>query len=325
MSEKSSKLALVNRRYLRVKVFQALYAYYRTEGADLQKIERSLFESIGTLEKLYLYLIKLIMQMEVVALEIQEQNRQKQLPTAADLNPNQRFVENQVFKKFKENVRLQQLLELSKINWDEEHDDLRKLFKQFKTEDSFNLYMAREDSSLDLDKEIIITLFKEHLGLNEVLHASLEEHNIYWRDDLPIAAIGLIKTIQELPDFDTTNASILADLYKNKVEDQRFTKELLRKTVEFGDEYGELIADKAKNWETERIALLDMLLMKMALAELEHFANIPVKVTLNEYIELAKSYSTPKSKIFVNGVLDKLVADFRKNERINKRGRGLVE
>ncbi len=319
------KLALVNRRYLRVKVFQALYAYYRTDGADLQKIERGLFESINDLDKLYLYLIKLIMEMEEVASEIQEQNRQKQLPTDADLNPNKRFVENQVFKILKENVRLKQLLELSKINWDEEHDDLRKLFKQFKTEDSFNLYMAREDVGLELDKAIVITLFKEHLGLNEVLHASLEEHNIFWQDDLPIAAIGLIKTIQELPQIDMSHGNILADLYKNKDEDQRFTKELLRKTVEFGEEYSEMIADKAKNWETERIALLDMILMKMALTELEHFPTIPVKVTLNEYIELAKSYSTPKSKIFVNGVLDKLVADLKRNERINKRGRGLVE
>ena len=292
------KLALVNRRYLRVKVFQALYAYYRTDGADLQKIERGLFESINDLDKLYLYLIKLIMEMEEVASEIQEQNRQKQLPTDA---------------------------ELSKINWDEEHDDLRKLFKQFKTEDSFNLYMAREDVGLELDKAIVITLFKEHLGLNEVLHASLEERNIFWQDDLPIAAIGLIKTIQELPQIDMSHGNILADLYKNKDEDQRFTKELLRKTVEFGEEYSEMIADKAKNWETERIALLDMILMKMALTELEHFPTIPVKVTLNEYIELAKSYSTPKSKIFVNGVLDKLVADLKRNERINKRGRGLVE
>lgn len=310
---------------MRIKVFQAVYAFYRTGEPDAQKFERELFESINRLNQLYLYLVQLMMDMQDVAAEIIEQNKQKRLPSHEDLNPNMRFVNNRVFSKLKENVMLKKILERAKISWDEEHDDLRRIFKNFKNEDAYRLYMAREDDSLEIDKGILVTLFTEHLGVNEILHSALEEKDIYWQDDLPVAALTLIKTIQALPDFDTTNTSILADLYKNKEEDQSFVKELIRKTIQFGADYEELIATKAENWETERIALLDMILMKMALTELEHFSTVPVKVTLNEYIELAKVYSTPKSKVFINGVLDKLVADFKREGRINKRGRGLIE
>lgn len=324
MSERGS-LALVNRRYLRIKVFQALYAYYRTEGADIVKMERDLFDSINRLFQLYLYLVKLLMQVQVVAQEMVDENLAKKLPTAEDLNPNLRFVQNRVFKKLNENIQLKTLLERSKIEWNEEHDDLRRIFRTFKATEDYMLYMAREDESLELDKDILVKLFSEQLGLNEVIHNSLEERDIYWQDDLPIAAVTLIKTVQVMPDFDTTNTTILADLYKLKDEDQVFVKELFRKSIQFGDDYEKLIAIRAEHWETERIALLDMIMMKMALCELEHFPTVPIKVTLNEYIEMAKVYSTPKSKVFINGVLDKLVADFKVQGRIQKRGRGLQE
>jgi N utilization substance protein B len=325
VSGNKQKTSLVNRRYLRVKVFQALYSYFRTEGADLQKIERQLFDSVNELNDLYLHLVALIIEMESVSREILESNRRKQLPSPEDLKPNMRFVENRVFKILKESEELAMILERANISWSEEHDDLRRAFKQFRTEDAFILYMTREDNNIQTDKAIIEVLFKEKLGLNDVIHASLEEKNIFWRDDLPYAALGLIKTIQGVSEDQKVGIGFLADLYKNKKEDQSFAKELLRKTVDFSDEYGEIVAAKSDNWETERIALLDMLLMKMALTELEHFPTVPVKVTLNEYIELAKIYSTPKSKYFINGVLDKLVAEFKESKRIDKRGRGLIE
>lgn len=316
---------LVNRRYLRIKVFQAVYAYQRTEGADIVKVEREMFESINKLYSLYLYLIRLVMQVGEAANEIAEQNKKKHFATAEDTNPNTRFTENRVFKKLASNVQLKELMERSKIDWTNEHDDVRRIFKAFREDEQFRLYMIREENTFDLDKEIIVYLFKNYLGVNEVLHSALEEKDIYWQDDMPVAALTVIKTIHSIPDGDTDNISILADLYKHKDEDQSFAKELLRKTVQFADEYAEMIAEKAENWETERIALLDLIMMEMGLTELEHFSNIPVKVTLNEYIELAKSYSTPKSKMFINGVLDKLVIDMKSKGRINKRGRGLVE
>ncbi|MEQ9186470.1 MAG: transcription antitermination factor NusB [Cryomorphaceae bacterium] len=316
---------LVNRRYLRIKVFQAIYAYQRTPEADLVKMEREMFESINRLYTLYLYLVKLLMQVGVVAEEISQQGMRKNLPTTEELNPNRRFIENRVFKQLKENVQLQKLMEKAKINWKDEHDDIRKIFKAFREDEQYKLYMIREDNNLQLDKEILVYLFREHLGVNDVVHSALEEKDIYWQDDLPIAALTVLKTIHAMPEGDTANSTVLADLYKDKKEDQSFAKELLRKTIQFAPEYAELIASKADNWESERIALLDLIMMQMGLAELEHFATIPVKVTLNEYIELAKSYSTPKSKVFINGVLDKLVLDMKKSERINKRGRGLLE
>ncbi len=317
--------ALVNRRYLRIKIFQALYAYHRTENADQQKFEREMFESINRLYDLYLHLITLVMQVGVAADEITATNRKKNLPSDEDLNPNMRFVENRVFKILRENEQLKKLVERSKIDWGNEHDDVRRIFKAFKEEEAYQLFMIREDNDLSTDIELIITLFRDHLVMNDIIHSALEEKDIYWQDDLPMAAITVIKTLQVLPDFDASNSTVLADLYKNKEEDQLFAKELFRKSIQFADDYGEIIASKADNWETERIAFLDLQLMTMALTELEHFSTIPVKVTLNEYIELAKVYSTPKSKVFINGVLDKLVNDFKAEKRINKRGRGLNE
>jgi len=320
-----SSPSLVNRRYIRIKVFQALYAYYRTENPDQQKLQTGLFESIKRLYDLYLYLIKLVMQVEVAAREIMEQNKKKNLPTGDDLNPNTRFVDNRVFQAMKSNRQIAQLMELAKISWEDEHDGIRRIYKQFREDEGFQLYMIREENNLQIDKDILVKLFKEYLGVNDIVHSALEEKDIYWQDDLPVAALAVIKTIQSLPDGETQDISILADLYKNKEEDQVFAKELFSKTIRFGEEYSEMISSKAENWETERIALLDMILMQMALTELEHFSSIPVKVTLNEYIELAKVYSTPKSKVFINGVLDKLVAEMKTSERIKKRGRGLME
>ena len=317
--------ALVNRRYLRIKIFQALYAYHRTENADQLKFEREMFESINRLYDLYLHLITLIMQVGIAADEITATNRKKNLPSQEDLNPNMRFVENRVFKIFRDNEQLKKLVERAKIDWGNEHDDVRRIFKAFKEEETYQLFMIREDNDLSTDIELIITLFRDHLVMNDIIHSALEEKDIYWQDDLPMAAITVIKTLQVLPDFDASNSTVLADLYKNKEEDQLFAKELFRKSIQFADEYGKIIASKADNWETERIAFLDLQLMTMALTELEHFPTIPVKVTLNEYIELAKVYSTPKSKVFINGVLDKLVNDFKAEKRINKRGRGLNE
>jgi len=318
-------VVLVNRRYLRIKVFQGLYSFFRTPKADPVKVEREIFESINRLFNLYLYLLKLVLALHDAADEIIEQNRQKRLPTEEDLNPNMRFVNNRVFAKIAGNVMFQRIIERQKINWDNEHDDLRRIYKALREDEKFEAYRNAEEDSLQADKDILEYIFKEYLAVNEVFHNTLEEADIYWQDDLPVAALTVIKTIQALPDADTTNSSILADLYKEKDEDQKFVKELLSKTIQFSDEYGEHVADKADNWEVDRIAFLDMLLMKMALAELEHFPTIPIKVTLNEYIELAKMYSTPKSKVFINGVLDKLVAHFKRLERINKRGRGLIE
>mgnify|MGYP000397715918 CR=1 FL=1 len=324
MSQKNA-IALVNRRYLRIKVFQGLYTYMRTENPDAVKVERDIFESINRLFDLYLYLVNLIMQVEVAASEIIDENRKKNLPSREDLNPNMRFVENKVFSILKDNVQLQQLLERANVSWTEEHDDVRRIFKAFKEDEFYELYMIREDNDLQIDKQLIVKIFSEYLAVNDVVHHALEEQNIYWQDDLPIAALTVIKTIQNLPKFDATNTTVLADLYKVKAEDQLFVKELLHKTIQNAEEYGEMISSKAKNWETERIALLDLILMSMAITELEHFPSVPVKVTLNEYIELAKAYSTPKSKMFINGVLDKLVVELKESGRINKAGRGLVE
>ena len=195
-----------------------------------------------------------------------------------------RFVENRVFKILRENEQLKKLVERSKIDWGNEHDDVRRIFKAFKEEEAYQLFMIREDNDLSTDIELIITLFRDHLVMNDIIHSALEEKDIYWQDDLPMAAITVIKTLQVLPDFDASNSTVLADLYKNKEEDQLFAKELFRKSIQFADDYGEIIASKADNWETERIAFLDLQLMTMALTELEHFSTIPVKVTLNEYI-----------------------------------------
>ena len=316
---------MLNRRYLRVKVLQALYIFFINGGRDIKEAEREMLQSIDRIYDLYLYMLRLIVEIRDVAGKRIEESSHKKLPTEDDLDPNTKFVDNLVIAQIAQNLPFQKLIEDKKINWQEEQELVSKLFKHIRETALYQSYMSDRSNEYGSDKQFIGQLFIKHIAGFELLHDTLEEKSIYWLDDLMLVNIIVDKTLQSFRQNHSNKLPIVFSLYKNEIDDRKFVRELLIKTTENNKEYETLIAEKTKNWELDRIAVLDMILMKMALCEFECFKTIPVKVSLNEYIELSKSYSTPKSKFFINGVLDKLAADMKISGKIAKTGRGLIE
>lgn len=315
---------MLNRRYLRVKVLQALYAYSQVKDGDLNTIEKNMLQSIKRVYDLYLYRLSLLLEvLHASELNI-ERNKNKKLPTEEDLNPNTRFVENPVLLMLKENAEFQNLLEKRKIDWKNYFDDIKKLWRKIRDSEMFDHYMNGPEPDFEKSKKFIVRLFSEFIAEEEVFHSHLHEQSIYWYTDLEVADMNVEKTIHSLKADTKPFQEILFTLFKDEKDDMKFIRELLRKTILNQDDYKAVIAEKTKNWELERIAMIDILLMKMALCELEHFSTIPIKVTLNEYIELAKNFSTPKSKNFINGILDRVVKEWKETQRIQKSGRGLI-
>lgn len=316
---------MLNRRHLRVKVLQALYIFFINGGRDIKEVEKEMFQSIDRIYDLYLYMLCLIVEIRDMANSRIKESLKKKLPTEEDLNPNTKFVDNLVIAQIAQNLPFQKIIEEKKINWQQEQELVSKIFKHVRETALYKSYMRNPVSEYSTDKQFIGQLFMQHIAEFELLHDTLEEKSIYWLDDLTLVCINVAKTLQSFRQNNSNKLSMLFSLYKNEIDDRKFVKELLTKTVENNKEYEALIAEKTKNWELDRIAVVDVILMKMALCEFEHFKTIPVKVSLNEYIELSKSYSTPKSKIFINGVLDKLAADMKHSGKIAKTGRGLIE
>jgi N utilization substance protein B len=245
------------------------------------------------------------------------------------LNPSTRFIENKLYQKLVSNIDFQAYIQRYKINWSDQEDMIRKFMVQIRESKVYKDYLSAGECTFEDDKEIFVKIFKNFLDKSEILQFYYEDKSIYWSDDFHASNLLAIKTIKSWePDWD--DRVKLPLFFKNggpkkEDEDKDFIINLFRKTILRSDEYDKLIDDKAKNWEMDRIAIMDVLLIKMALVEILESPSIPIKVTLNEYIELAKSYSTPKSKIFVNGILDKLIVDLKDQKKIKKTGRGLLE
>ena len=315
---------ILNRRYLRVKAFQALYAHQASNN-DLVIAEKNMLKSVNDIYDLYLYMLLLIVDVKHMALRNVEQNKEKRLPTDEDLSPNLKFVENEVINLLEDNIEFKSYIEKKKISWAIESDNVKKLWRKIKSSQEYIEYMEDENRSFQQDKEFVITIFKNYIAEFEVLHAYLEDRSIYWYDDLSLVCINIVKMINHIKAKANEHSTILLPLFKDKEDDIKFVKEVFRKVIMHEDDLNVHIEEHTKNWEVERIARLDVLLMKMALTELLYFPTIPVKVTLNEYIELAKNYSTPNSRVFINGVLDNMANSLRSDGKMNKTGRGLIE
>lgn len=311
---------MLNRRFLRIKVMQALYAYFQHDSPDPKQFEKELFRSLDKIYDLYLTLLALFTDMHHVSLLVIEENRNKRLPGREDLSPNMRFADNLLLKAIIRNSELKSALEKRKISWQTDFDLVRKLFGQVRNSKTYKQYMQGQGNELKEDKEFMIRLITDVLSQNEMLISHLEDKNIYWADDSFVAFNSLIRTFEDYNgDFK------LPQLLKDEQDDLDFMSELFNKTILYRQHFEELIDKHTRNWEIERIASMDMLLMEMALAEILHIPNVPVKASLNEYIDISKQYSTPNSKVFVNGVLDKVIGQLRKENRIEKTGRGLKE
>lgn len=314
---------MLNRRFIRIRVLQALYAFYNKEGEELARTENELLRSMDRIYDLYVLLIELLLQLKRLAENRVEDGKRKKLPTFSDLNPNLRFIENPVLVDLEESNKIRQYSESHALSWGDQKEYVKGLLKKIRESELFENYMEAEELTYKDHRSFIVELFAEIVAADEDLHEILEEKSIYWVEDLALVNSAVVRTLQSMKKSSGSTKAI-EPLYRD-LDDREYAIKLLRKVLTQNDVFEKMISEKAQNWEMERIAQMDMLLMKMALAEFLYFETIPVKVSMNEYIELSKDFSTPKSKIFINGVLDKLVDELKKSDQINKIGRGLVE
>jgi transcription antitermination protein NusB len=313
---------MISRRLLRIKALMALYAYNRREDDNIAQAETELMYSIGKTYELYHYLLLLVLELADIGAEKIDQAMQKRVPTAEDLNPKRRFVDSPVIAQIRNNKALKNYITGNKISWINYPHVPRQLYARMTSWDVYNEYVNSDDGSYLSDKKFIIRLITDFFIPSDNLRGNLEEQSIYWNDDIEYVSPMIEKTLKKFK-ADAGENTPLMPLFKNS-EDEEFVKILFRKAILNTKKCSELIDNNTTNWEVERIALMDILVMQLAITEILEFPEIPVKVTLNEYIEIAKYYCTSKSSTFVNGILDNIVKEIREKGMMNKSGRGLI-
>ncbi|MET3731921.1 transcription antitermination protein NusB [Moheibacter stercoris] len=302
---------MLGRRQLREKAMQAIYAWKTSgEEGDQRTIEKNMLKGVDEIYDLYIYLLNLIYFQKTIAESKIELGKNKNFPTKEDLNPNLKFVNNQIFRILDENEELNSYTSKNKqLNWDILDTYPNSIYKEIVSSPEYEEYMNDPIQSFEQDKAFIIDIFEKYIAPNETLHEWFEERNIFWADDVYIANTMVVTTLKSFI-AKSTGTLKLFKVYKDD-EDRDFIVELFRRTIRYNDATLKLTEEKATNWEIDRIAVLDLVLLQMALTEFQYFPNIPPKVTLNEYIELSKIYSTEKSKIFVNGILDRSLKEMK--------------
>jgi len=315
---------MLNRRHLRVKVLQSLYAYFQSKDGDLAISERELMTAVDRIYDLYLYLLMSFEELKNQGEHRIEENKKKIRPKDEDLNPNRKFVDNELISILENHKDLRTCSEERKVNWvgDEHQEMFRKMYLEMRESETYFEFMNNDSKGFDEDTAFAIAVFKSDIANSSILNDFFEEKSIHWMDDIDLACSMVIKTLKT---FTEDGDNKILPLYKDKEDETQFIKELLRKTIAMDADSEKLIDELTSNWELDRIAKMDVILMKMAITELQIFNNIPTKVTLNEYIEISKFYSTPKSNGFINGVLDKAISRLEKEGSIKKVGRGLKE
>lgn len=313
---------MLSRRHLRIKVLHALYEWSHNPDQTLAKGLQRLNASIDNIYRLYFLELKLLVEILRIAEDEIERRKQKKLPTEEDLNPPLNFVKNGFLNWLADNNSFIKAVEQNKISWREEREILRKIFREFTNSEEYQQYQRLSKPGIKDDRKVIRGLYGGFVVNSGLIHQIYEDRDIHWADDLDAAQMIVSKTMKRYNE-DSDEMTPLPRLIKDK-DDLDFARTLYTKVVNNSKRYEEMIREKARHWELERIAQIDMILMKQALAELISFNEIPVKVTLNEYIELSKEYSTPKSGNFINGVLDKLKDELTAEGEIRKIGRGLL-
>jgi transcription antitermination protein NusB len=313
---------MISRRLLRIKALMALYAFNRREDGNLAQAETELMFSIDKSYDLYHYLLLLVLELADIAGEKIDQALLKKMPTPEDLNPKRRFIDNQLISQLRKNIEFKEYISSRKLSWVNNSHLPRILYNKMIAWDVYEEYMMSETHNYLSDKKFIIKLITILFSESEDLQSNLEEQSIYWNDDIEYISAMIEKTLKKFK-ADSGENTALMPLFKNE-EDEEFVKILFRKAILNQKKCSELIDKNTTNWEVERIALMDILVMQLAITEIFEFPEIPVKVTLNEYIEIAKYYCTSKSSTFVNGILDNIVKEIRDEGLFNKSGRGLV-
>lgn len=313
---------MISRRQLRVKVLQMLYAYYTAETEDISKAMKELEFSVDKSCELYLLLLSLVIEIRDYAISRIEIAQNKLLPDYEDINPNKRFIENSFISQLSNNKQLERYYKVNSYNWTQYSAFIKDIYNELVNSENYNNYMKAENNSYSDDKQIVEFFYSWLVPENNDLPQILEEMSIYWNDDLYCIIPLILKTIKNYKINDNPDKKLIS-IYKNE-EDREFLISLYHKSILNKDTAVKLIQETANNWDIERIAFIDILIMQMAITEFTEFQSIPTKVTLNEYLDIAKYYSTEKSNAFINGILDKILISLRKEEKIKKTGRGLI-
>ena len=315
---------MLNRRHLRIKVLQALYAYFQSDEDNFRRTENEMLNAIERIYDLYLYLMLTFEELATIEERRLEELKVKIRPSESDMNPNKKFVENSVFKMLSENKSLRRAAEENKVNWigDENQEMFRKVMGYIRESENYFAYMNNVEIGFEADLEFTMALFKSEIANSELIYHFFEEKSIQWMDDIDLACSMVLKTLKG---FQMNEVNEIMPLHKDEKDEKEFVQILLRKTIDRDQENLKLIDELTKNWDLDRIAKMDIIIMKMAITELQEFNSIPKKVTLNEYIEISKFYSTPKSNAFINGILDKAIDRLEKDNKIQKIGRGLMD
>ncbi len=314
---------MLNRRHIRVKVMQSIYAMHQNNSDNLDKEEKFLFQSIENIQDLYLIMLSALVEIKKSEEDFIDKSSKKHLATKEERNPNTKFIKNKVLELLTENNSLGiALADRNITNWKNNDDYILLLLDAIKSSELYEKYMSTPGNDFEADKQFVVDIFSEIIAPNEKLYDYLEDSKLTWIDDIPLVNTMIVKQLKQIKSADDTSFFV-PRLYKD-ADDKEFVKNLFRKTVLNNNELAKEFIDKTPNWDAERIAEIDTIILKMAICEFLKFPSIPVKVTINEYLELAKEYSTPKSSIFINGILDNLVKEYQKENKLIKTGRGLM-
>lgn len=312
---------MINRRHIRVKVMQSVYAMIKSNDDDIVKEEKFIKFSIIKMFDLYVLLLSLLVEVQKLAEQKQEISKQKHLVTDDDLFPNRKFVENKLIKKIAESNSLSLHIEAQNLNnWSIDDEYVKIIWEKLRKSTLYSNYLTKDEDTFSVDKSFVIDFFTEIVAPNTKLAEYFEDKNITWVDDIPFVNTWVVRSLKKQKEAIPFS---LGNLYKNK-DDSDFVSELFKKVILNHHTFENDIKTHTPNWESDRIADMDMILIKMGACEFLNFPLIPTKVTINEYIEIAKDYSSEKSSYFVNGVLDKLSREFEKDKKLVKVGRGLL-
>ncbi|MDB9990306.1 transcription antitermination protein NusB [Flavobacteriales bacterium] len=311
---------MLNRRHIRIKVLQAFYAFSQSNNDDLVSGEKEFMHSMKKIYDLYIYLIQIYIPLKRIAnIKIEEAKRSFLKKDKSVFN--EAFVTNNIIQSLESSSQLKKIISDLKINWEgvEENELIKKLYKSIYNSSSFQDILNSNSSNFDTQKLHLINLFKQEICNFELMHHFFDEKSIYWQDDLDHVSSMVIKTLKSI------NVDLKFKVLPLWKEDEKeFALILFRQAILNKSSNDGILQKYSKNWESERLAKMDSLLMNLAITEAKEFSSIPLKVTLNEYIEISKFYSTPKSNGFINGILDKIFEDFKKDGKLKKVGRGLI-
>lgn len=315
---------MLNRRHLRIKVLQTLYACRQSEPKDGAAYQKALLQSVDKVYEMYITILSLLIEVADYSATDAEERANKHLPTETDLKASNKLQHNQFIALLRKNQDYVDAVKKYKLSWSFDPEIAKSIFSALIKTDEYAAYLNDAKQVFETDKQVAKHLFKKVILTSAIARQYLEEKFINWPVDEEVVQAMIAKTFKN---FGSKNPqqNKLAELLSNPADDREFITTLFAHSVAFKDEFQQLISKRTKNWEADRIALMDTLLMQMAITELVHFPSIPVKVTINEYIEISKEYSTPKSNSFINGILDKITADLKDMGKIRKTGRGLME